>query len=132
MRESGGIDQDEVHAFAARGMNPFDEFVFGVRLQVQQMMSRIAGSLLQILVDLRQRYCAIDTGLARAEHIQIRAVEDQKRCHEYSLLFCPINAFDSRGWGKEKLCPKRGLTVQSCLDRRKCRHYGWRLLQGSC
>src|SRR5690606_16349270 len=30
---------------------------------------------------------------------------------------------------KEKLCTKPGLTVQSCLGRRKCRHYVWSLRQ---
>jgi len=88
MRECRGIDQDEIDAFAARGMDALDQFVLGVGLQMQQMMSAISGTLLQILIDLRQRHCAVDARLAGAEHVQIRPVEDQKRGHRYSLFFC--------------------------------------------
>jgi len=71
------IDQDEVHAFAARGMDALDQLVLGIRLQMQQMMARGTGALLQILIDLRQRHRAIDTGLAGAKQIEIGAVQDQ-------------------------------------------------------
>jgi hypothetical protein len=52
VRKSGGIDQNKVHAFAARGMDTINQFVLGIALQVEQMVAGITCPSFQIEVDL--------------------------------------------------------------------------------
>src|SRR5690606_11608098 len=102
MGECRRIEQDEVHTFAARGMDALDQFVLGVGLQVQQMMAGVAGALLEILVDLRQRHRPVDARFAGAEQIQVRAMKDQKGRHVCSLLFYGLCVRGSPGSAKGK------------------------------
>ncbi|MNF39649.1 hypothetical protein D3C84_206280 [compost metagenome] len=77
MGESGGIDQDKVDTFAFCGMNALDQLVLGIALQVEQMMTRLAGAALQIEVDLFQGGGAIDARLAGAQQVEVGAVQHQ-------------------------------------------------------
>ncbi|MNN85282.1 hypothetical protein D3C81_2025500 [compost metagenome] len=77
MCESRRIDQNEVHAFAARRVDTVDQFVLGIALQVLQVMAGGACALLQVLVDLGQGHGAIDARFAGAEQVQVGAVEHQ-------------------------------------------------------
>ncbi|MNH33126.1 hypothetical protein D3C79_936170 [compost metagenome] len=77
MCESRRIDQNEVHAFAARRVDTVDQFVLGIALQVLQVMAGGAGALLQVLVDLRQSDGAIDARFAGAKQVQVGAVQHQ-------------------------------------------------------
>ncbi|MCY1440891.1 hypothetical protein D9M71_571820 [compost metagenome] len=77
MGESSRIDQDEVHTLVACGVNAVDQFVFGVALQVLQMVACGAGTLLQVLVDLGQGHGAVVARLAGAEQVEVGAVEHQ-------------------------------------------------------
>ncbi|MNF38293.1 hypothetical protein D3C84_192370 [compost metagenome] len=77
MRKSCRIDENKVHALAAGGMDAVDQFVFGVALQVLQMVAAGTGALFQVLVDLGQRHCTVHTWLAGAEQVQVGAVQHQ-------------------------------------------------------
>ena len=46
MGKSGRIYQNKVDAFIARGVNSLDQFVFGVALQLLQVMAGGAGAVL--------------------------------------------------------------------------------------
>ena len=40
MGKSGGIDQDKVDTFTLCGVNAVDQFVFGIALQMQQVVAQ--------------------------------------------------------------------------------------------
>ncbi|MCY1187330.1 hypothetical protein D9M73_282930 [compost metagenome] len=75
MRKSCWVDQNEVHAFAAGGMDAVDQFVLGIALQVQQMVAGFTGAAFQVLVDLRQRRGAIGARFAGTEQVQVGSVQ---------------------------------------------------------
>lgn len=81
MGKSGRVDQNKVDCLIACGVNAFDQFMFGIALQAQQMMATLAGKLAQMLIDLLQRCRAIDTGLAAAKAIKVGSMQDQYASH---------------------------------------------------
>ncbi|MOA50992.1 hypothetical protein D3C78_1740810 [compost metagenome] len=87
MRKSCWIDQNEVHAFVAGGVDAVDQFILGVALQVEQMVAGITGPLFQVLIDLGQGHCAVDARFTGAEQVQVGSVQHQKGRH---LLFLVI------------------------------------------
>src|SRR5690606_21016415 len=85
MRKSRRIDDDEVHAFLAGGVDSLDQDVLGVALEVAQFMAGVTGPALQILVDLLQRGGAVDAGLAGAQQDETGATQNQQGGHGKTL-----------------------------------------------
>ncbi|MCY1184909.1 hypothetical protein D9M73_256410 [compost metagenome] len=77
MCKSCWVDQNEVHAFTAGSVDAVDQFVLGVALQVQQMVTGFAGTAFQVLVDLRQRRGAVGARFASAEQVQVGSVQNE-------------------------------------------------------
>src|SRR5690554_7862283 len=85
MRKSRRIDDDEVHAFVADGVDSLDQDVLGVALQVAQFIAGVTGPALQTLVDLLQGGGAVDAGLAGAQQVEIGAMQNQQGGHGKTL-----------------------------------------------
>ena len=81
MGKSSRIDDDEVDGFIAGSVNALNQLVLGIALQAQQVMAALAGELTQVLVDLLQGGGAVNAGLAAAQAIQVRSVQNQDAGH---------------------------------------------------
>src|SRR4249919_747367 len=79
--EGGRVDQDEVGAVAACGLDAFDQQVLGIALETAQRMPGFLGAGGQASIDLGQRGAAIDSRLAFAEQIEIGAMQDEELSH---------------------------------------------------
>ena len=77
MRKSGGVDQNKVHAFAARGMDTINQFILGIALQVEQMVAGFTCPSFQVEVDLIEGYCPVDARFAGAKQVQVGSVKNQ-------------------------------------------------------
>ncbi|MCY1283531.1 hypothetical protein D9M71_79900 [compost metagenome] len=68
-------------------MNPVDQFVLGIALQVHQVMTGLAGAALQVLVDLGQGGSPVFVGFAGAQQVEVGAMQDEQGGHaDCSLL----------------------------------------------
>src|SRR4051812_27813660 len=71
-------------------MHLIDERAFVVRLKAGDRHAELFGELEQARVDLGQRHLAVDVGLARAEQIQVRTMDDgDAPLHMSSLAIAP-------------------------------------------
>ena len=61
----------------AAACDPVDELALVVRLAARHLGAPLGGVALHAAVDLVQRRVAVDAGLARAEEIQVGAVQDE-------------------------------------------------------
>ena len=82
VRERRRVDDDVINAFRTGFVDALNQFVFGVLLQVQQMVTLFGGNTVQSLVDVGQGFIAVNLGLAGAEHVQVGAVKDQYCRHD--------------------------------------------------
>src|SRR5882672_7268971 len=77
VRERTRIEYDVADALALRSMDAIDQHMLRVALQaIERMASRLC-QLGEARVDVGKRVAAVDLGLARAEQIEIRAVQDE-------------------------------------------------------
>ena len=84
MGESAGIDDRPLHQ-ASRLMQPINQFVLGIRLEKRQFNGLAIDLRSQRLLDIRQRLCAVDLWLSRAQQVEIRAVQYQYLlCHRHT------------------------------------------------
>src|ERR1700691_2337312 len=74
VRVARRIDDYGGNAFALGGLNPLDQFVFGIALERDQVMTFGAGQAQQLGLDALQSGHAVNALLARAEKIQIRTI----------------------------------------------------------
>src|SRR5450631_4169725 len=81
MRKRPRIENQERNAFLRSGVQALDEFMLGVTLKCGQLMPRLVRKLGKMLLDRRERVRSIDLGLALAEQVQIRTVEQQNTRH---------------------------------------------------
>lgn len=81
MGEGGGIDQDEVGAVGTGGLDAFDQRVLGVGLEAFQRVPGFGGACPEVGIDGVQAGMPIDLRLARAEQVEVGAVEDEQLCH---------------------------------------------------
>ena len=75
MGEGRRVYQDEVDALTAGVLYPLHQFVLGIALHVQQVVTAVPGQSLQAEVDIGQGGAAVDIGLAPAEQVQVGAVQ---------------------------------------------------------
>lgn len=72
------VDDDETDAFSAGGMNALDQGAFVVALEGFEHDACRFGATRQRAVDVGERGGTIVLRLARAEQVQVRAVDDQQ------------------------------------------------------
>jgi hypothetical protein len=75
MRKGGGVDNDS-SCDLSRLMDPFDEFVFAVRLVKSQFKSEVSGHLAASGFDVSKRFVAANVRLALAKKIEVGTIED--------------------------------------------------------
>src|SRR5262245_64737814 len=71
-----GVDNDPGGLLSAGGVDRIDDLAFVVRLQKFDLEGMAAGGLAAKLLHVLERGTAIGVGLARAEEVEIGAVED--------------------------------------------------------
>ena len=74
MGEGGRIEDQEIDPFVPCLVNPFNQFVFRVALEAEQMMACLGCLFVQPLVDLGQARTAIGAGFTAAEPVQVGSV----------------------------------------------------------
>eukprot|EP00825_Cyclidium_porcatum_P015735 TRINITY_DN19018_c0_g1_i1.p2 TRINITY_DN19018_c0_g1~~TRINITY_DN19018_c0_g1_i1.p2 ORF type:complete len:225 (+),score=29.08 TRINITY_DN19018_c0_g1_i1:189-863(+) len=79
--EGGRIDQDEGGAVGAGGLDTVHQRVLGIGLTGAQLMAGFLRLRHQCQVDVCQRRMAIDLRLARAEQVEVGAMQDQQLRH---------------------------------------------------
>ena len=77
------IDQDKVHTFFAGIVDAFDQFVFRIALQVQEVVPGIVAQLGELLVDGIQRCRSVNPRLAQSEQVKVGAVKYQNGSHGF-------------------------------------------------
>src|SRR3546814_840705 len=124
--QAGRVDQDEVGAVVAGGLDAVDQGVLGVGLEAGQLMALLQRARCQVGVDLVQRGAAIHLRLARAEQVEVGTVQDQKLGH------------GKPGRNGRPVCAKRAMLSRSPKFRALARfkrvfEFGWpRRRGGSC
>ena len=74
VRESARVDQDAVGP-ADRGVDAVDQHALVVALEALHLGAALLGRRSERRVDLLERGGAVDLGLARAEHVEVGAVD---------------------------------------------------------
>src|SRR5690606_29540891 len=69
----------------AGGLDAFDQRVLGVGLEAGQRVAGGRGAGGEVGVDVGQRRMAVDFRLARAEQVEVGAVQDQQLCHRRDI-----------------------------------------------
>src|SRR5690606_36955478 len=77
MRVSPRINNDEIGAVGARGMDAIYQRPFVVALKARTLPPLRSGNLSQGIVDIGQGLPPVDVRLARAEQVQVRAMQNQ-------------------------------------------------------
>ena len=108
MRVRAGVDHDAVD-LAAQAVNLVDDLPFAVVLREAELRADLAADRAQRSLDVRKRLAPVQCGLARAEEIQIRAVDDGD-LHVFlrplsQLLNCAMSSATLRR--RPRLCPAR-------------------------
>src|SRR5580698_1282387 len=80
------VDDRERHALGAGAVHALDQLVFGVALEREQLVAELKGKRGAALLDGLQGVGAIDGRLARAEQVQVGAVQHQHSGHGPSGL----------------------------------------------
>src|SRR3954447_7310321 len=76
--------QDDWRAGGARIMNPGDELAFVIGLAEDKLDAPLLADRSQAGLEIGERVAAINGGLARAEKVQVRAIEDEDGRHPES------------------------------------------------
>ena len=76
-----GGNHDKPDAVKFRGVNAINQQAFSVTLETHQVDACLLGLIPQPVVDLGQRYGAVNGGFACAKQIQVRAVQQQYLQH---------------------------------------------------
>jgi hypothetical protein len=74
MGKGRGVDQDKIDSLVPGVLDPLHQFVFGVALHCQQVVTLVPGLLFKALVDVCQCGTAIDVGFPFPEQIQVGPV----------------------------------------------------------
>jgi hypothetical protein len=82
VREGGGIDEDEIDTFVAGVVQAFDQFIFGIALQVLQVMSGFDTGERESGIDIGEGFGAVDSRFSGSQHVQVRSVQYKYRCHD--------------------------------------------------
>src|SRR5690606_12239147 len=107
MRVRRGIDDDEIDRFLARRLDAIDQLAFVIALKHAACGAAASRQLLQALIDVIQGLPAIDFWLARAEQVQIRAMQNENVLRHCEYLVKTDRLFTL----KSGICPlNRGLT----------------------
>ncbi len=80
MRECAGIQDDEITG-AGSLLDPVYELSLRIALKRGKAVTEIGGLAGEALLDLGQRRIAVDTRFARAEQVQICAIDEQEVRH---------------------------------------------------
>jgi hypothetical protein len=81
MGVSRRVDNDKVDLVVRRLLDAAYDFAFVIRLKCLQADAVLLGHLVQVLVDGGQRVGTVHFGLARAQQVQIGAMDDQNVAH---------------------------------------------------
>ena len=81
VRKATGIQDDKFNAIDSSFLDAVDEFVFGVTLKTVQLMPKLPGDLDTAIFDVDESCRAVNIGFARAQQVQIGAINEQKRGH---------------------------------------------------
>jgi len=73
----GRVDDDELRAVAARGLDAVDQSAFVVALEAAQRGAGGVGDLAEFGIDLGEGLRAVDLGLAGAEQVEVGAMQDE-------------------------------------------------------
>src|ERR1700682_1848791 len=76
MAERRRIDDDPARDFS-RLMDPIDEFVFAIALMATNFQTEGAARFPARRLNVRERFMAVNLGLALAQQIEVRAVENE-------------------------------------------------------
>src|SRR4029450_10719061 len=86
MGEGRRVEDDEGDVGRRRLVNARQQFGLGIALERRQMMTSLRRELAEPCGDLLESDGPIDPRLARAEQVEIRAIEEQKVGHEPVLI----------------------------------------------
>ncbi len=75
MREGRGIEHDRGDPLIDGTMYPLDEFVFGIALEVQQLVTFLSGPSPQAVDDMTEGLSSIVAGFTTPQKIEIRTIE---------------------------------------------------------
>ena len=81
VRETRGIEDDEGDVARRRLVDPADQLGLGVALEGGEPVPGLGGELRHPLVDLLQGHVPVQPGLAHAQQVQVRTVEQQQVGH---------------------------------------------------
>ena len=84
MRECPGIDDDAVDPVPCGLMNAFDEAVLRVALETLEPVSVALGERREVRLDVGECGVTVNIRLARAEKIQVGAVQQEQSSHSVS------------------------------------------------
>jgi len=81
VRVRGGIDQYEIGLFSPGGLDAIDESAFMIALERREFDACVRCAVRKCLIDLRQRYAAINLRFPGAEKVEVGAVQYQQSRH---------------------------------------------------
>ena len=95
----------------ALGVHSLDQFVLGVGLETRQRMAGCRGARGEVGIDLGQRRAAVDLRLARAEQVEVGAVQDEDlgQARNPATGAEPVKARECARVGRG--CPERYLQI---------------------
>jgi len=80
MGECAGVQDNEIGGTAGL-LDPVHEFGLRIALECGKAMAEVGGLGRHLLFNLSQRRAAVDIRFARAEQVQVRAVDEQDMRH---------------------------------------------------
>ncbi|MCY1464350.1 hypothetical protein D9M71_823640 [compost metagenome] len=86
MRPCSGIDDDAADATPCL-VDPVDHLAFMVGLLELDGQFQISSNFAATQLHIRQRFMTVYRRFPEAQHVQVRAVEDQNRLHCKSLMW---------------------------------------------
>jgi len=81
VRESAGIQENEVYLVGLRLLNTIDDLMLGIALERRNLMAQFRRKLAKSGLYICEASCAINARLAAAEQIEIGAIDQEQARH---------------------------------------------------
>jgi hypothetical protein len=75
VRKTAWIQNDEIDLIGSGPLNSVNQFMFGIALKAFELMPQLLCELDAALLDVGEGGCAIDTGFAGTQEVQIRTID---------------------------------------------------------